>query len=182
MHKKISRLWLYDIYTEQDERWFDNIHTKEVIEKKRDIALSALRKALSEVKSKTWGDLQKLTMRHPLSVVPILSRWLDLEFLPIRRGGTPGTLNSSFYFKDKEGFKSIVGPSWRFVIDFSDPDGAQMVLPAGNSGNPRSPHYKDFLPLWKNGARWNVPIHYDKVKERAVSVLELAPTGGTRIR
>jgi penicillin amidase len=175
LYKKISRLWLYNIYTGADERWFDDINTINIIETKKLIAISALKKALYEVNSRSWGDMQKLTMRHPLSVVPILSSWLDLEFLPIRRGGTPGTLNSSFYFKDKDGFKSIVGPSWRFVIDFSDPNGATMVLPVGNSGNPRSAHYKDFLPLWKNGERWNVPIDREKVYQKSVSLLKLLP-------
>ncbi len=172
LYKRITRSWLFEIYEGSDERWFDNVKTKNIIESKEDIALASLKSAIGEVNGRTWGEMQKLTMRHPLSVVPIISGLLDLEFKPFARGGTPGTLNASFFFKDKKGFKSIVGPSWRFVIDFSDPDAATMALPAGNSGNPMSRHFSDFLPLWKNGARWNVPIAYDKVLQKSVSLLK----------
>jgi len=137
---------------------------------------SALQKAVQTGQGKTWGQLQSLTMKHPLSVVPLLSGLLDLQNGPFPWGGTPGTLNASFYFPDEEReghFNSVIGPSWRPVIDFSDIDGATMVLPAGNSGNPASPHFMDFFPLWRSGARWNVPFHYEKVKENAVNTLIL---------
>ena len=175
LYKRVTRTWLLEIYNSGEQHWFDNIKTKDVVESREDIALASIKSAVKAVNGQTWGEMQKLTMRHPLSVVPLLSGLLDLEFKPFARGGTPGTLNASFYFKDKKGFKSIVGPSWRFVIDFSDPDGATMVLPAGNSGNPMSAHFKDFLPLWRSGERWNVPISRDKVFPKAVSVLTLEP-------
>ena len=175
LYKRVTRSWLLEIYNSGDERWFDDVNTKDAVESREDIALTSIKNAVKEVNGQTWGEMQKLTMRHPLSVVPVLSGLLDLEFEPFARGGTPGTLNASFFFKDKKGFKSIVGPSWRFVIDFSDPDAATMVLPAGNSGNPLSDHFKDFLPLWKSGERWNVPISYDKVYQKAVSVLKFMP-------
>ena len=175
LYKRITRSWLLEIYNGSDERWFDNVNTKDIKESREDIALATIKSVINEVKGQTWGEMQKLTMRHPLSIVPVLSGLLDLEFEPFARGGTPGTINASFFFKDKNGFKSIVGPSWRFVIDFSNPDAATMVLPAGNSGNPMSEHFKDFLPLWKSGERWNVPISQEKVYQKAISVLKFLP-------
>jgi penicillin amidase len=86
-------------------------------------------------------------------------------------------LNSSFFVRENDTtFTSIVGPSWRLVIDFADVDAATMVLPAGNSGNPVSEHFFDFHEMWKSGERWNVPFSRERVFARAVSTLTLTPS------
>ena len=154
--------------------WFDDITTKEVAETKEQIAARALKEALEIRGTKSWGDFQTLTMRHPLSVVPVVSDLLKLEYGPQPWAGTAGTLNASFYFESKDQpnhFESTVGPSWRFVIDFSDKDAATFVLPAGNSGNPVSPHFMDFFDFWKSGKRWTVPISQKAVYEQATHIL-----------
>jgi len=38
-----------------------------------------------------------------------------------------------------------------------------------------SEHFMDFYEMWKNGQRWNVPFHYDKVQKRATHKLCLKP-------
>ncbi len=156
--------------------WFDDIHTKEIKESKEQIAAQALKEALEIRGDKSWGDFQTLTMRHPLSVVPVVSDLLKLQYGPQPWAGTSGTLNASFYFEDKKHpnhFESTVGPSWRFVIDFADKDAATFVLPAGNSGNPVSPHFMDFFDFWKSGKRWTVPISRKAVYKQAVDILSL---------
>ena len=103
-----------------------------------------------------------------------MNQLLKLKFGPWKWQGTAGTMNASFYKEtDNSHFKSFVGPSWRFVIDFSNIDKATMVLPAGNSGNPYSEHFFDFNEMWQKGDRWQVPITYNEVKKRAVSSLVL---------
>jgi len=115
-------------------------------------------------------------MKHPLAVVPLLGDLLSLEHGSWSWAGTGSTLNASFYTKTSDStFKSIVGPSYRFVIDFSDVDGAVMVLPAGNSGNPVSEHFFDFNRMWTIGEYWNVPISRDAVREQTVSRLIFIP-------
>ncbi len=174
----INREDLLALLEKQESRWYDNCDTPDRIETRHEIIKSAITTAIERFDDRTWGDMQSLTMAHPFSVIPILSQILNLENGPHPWGGTMGTLNASFYFPDpkKEGhFVTTVGPSWRFVIDFADVNSATIVLPAGNSGNPLSPHYMDFYELWKNGQRWNVPIVYSKVKQRTASVLELIP-------
>jgi acyl-homoserine lactone acylase PvdQ len=51
-----------------------------------------------------------------------------------------------------------------------------MVIPAGQSGHPLSPHFFDFYELWEKGEYWTVPFSKEKVKEMSVSVLRLVPT------
>jgi len=167
---KISKTELEHVWHKGPFDWFDNIDTKDTLETKEMIGQKALAEALQIRGTKTWGDFHSLTMHHPLSVVPVVSDLLNLEYGPYPWAGTAGTLNASFYFEDKKNsnhFISAVGPSWRFVIDFSDIDAATFVLPAGNSGNPASPHFIDFYKMWKTGERWNVPVSKEKVHQKS---------------
>jgi penicillin amidase len=91
--------------------------------------------------------------------------------------GTGGTLNAAFAVPSKDGsFRTIVAPSWRFIMDFSDIDKSTMVLPAGESGNPKSDHFFDFFPLWESGKRWTVPFRREKVLAKQVQTLVLTPS------
>jgi len=112
--------------------------------------------------------------------VPILGGLMALNRGTLAWPGTGGTLNASYLIANVDNsFETIVGPSWRFLIDFADVDGALFVLPAGNSGNPMSPHFFDFNQLWQEGKYWNIPISKERVKARAVSTLILNPIDST---
>lgn len=162
-----------------DSGWIDDRTTPEV-EGRYEIARRALGQAVEVVNGQQWGEMQKLQMAHPMAKVPILGSLIDLRFGPWPQGGTSGTLNSSFHEQAGRGqYRSIVGPSWRFIVDFANVDEAVMVLPGGNSGNPLSSHFFDFNGLWRNGEYWNVPISRERVFERAVSVLRLEPEAGS---
>ena len=170
----ISTITLDRIYNSADSAWFDNINTPERIETREELLASAAEAAVGLMGEKTWGEVQTLTMRHPMASVPLVSSILDLEYGPWPWSGTAGTLNASYFRQTSDTtFRSIVGPSWRFVLDFANVDQATMVLPAGNSGNPMSPHFFDFNEMWQKGERWSVPFSEDKVRERAVSTLTL---------
>jgi len=163
------------IYFSGPDSWFDNIHTPE-IETREDIALKSIKETVQYTQGKRWGDILKLTMAHPLSIVPVISDVLHLSFGPVPWHGSEGTLNVALSEEDKthpEQLNVLVGASWRFVIDFSNPDAATMVIPAGNSGHPLSPHFMDFFDMWKTGQRWNVPISKKKVYARALNTLVL---------
>jgi penicillin amidase len=125
---------------------------------------------------KTWQDFNSLTMRHPMATVPVLGGLLALNRGNLPWPGTAGTLNASYLIaNDDYSFETIVGPSWRFLIDFANIDGALFVLPAGNSGNPMSPHFFDFNQMWLEGKYWNIPISKDRVLAKAVNTLVLNP-------
>lgn len=46
---------------------------------------------------------------------------------------------------------STAGPSWRMVVSLKPPVQGYGVYPGGQSGNPGSFHYMDFLPAWEQG-------------------------------
>ncbi len=159
----------------EDSPWYDDTRTAKKIETRLDIIQLAMQDALKISEGKNWGEIQSLTIAHPLAQIPILSGLLGLEKGPFPRGGSAGTLNSSFnYIKDNK-FKCIVGPSWRFIIDFADVDGATIVLPAGQSGHPLSSHFFDFYSLWTKGERWNVPFSKNTVYDQKISLVRLKP-------
>ncbi|MEN3040784.1 MAG: penicillin acylase family protein [Bacteroidia bacterium] len=43
------------------------------------------------------------------------------------------------------------GPSWRMVVSLKPPVQGYGIYPGGQSGNPGSHHYMDFLPDWEKG-------------------------------
>ena len=47
-------------------------------------------------------------------------------------------------------YAAVHGAGFRAVYDLSDPNKSRFVHAPGQSGNPLSPHYGDFLPAWRD--------------------------------
>jgi penicillin amidase len=60
------------------------------------------------------------------------------------------TPNAGGYSFNK-GFNQTSGASMRRIVDFSNMNRTQMILPTGQSGLPRSKHYNDQAPLYHSG-------------------------------
>jgi penicillin G amidase len=172
-HRKMDNIWMLELMDKDSSDWFDDISTEDQTETRAQIIKKSLKETLETADGKKWGDLQTFTMQHPFSIVPVLGSLLNLKHGPWAWPGTEGTLNSSFASYRAGKFKVTVGPSWRFIIDFANPDAVQMVLPAGNSGNPMSPYFLDFLEDWKTGAYWQVALSRDAVYAGKSSLLVL---------
>lgn len=167
---------LFELYSQKNNIWFDDILTLDKVETRDDIALKSMRQAIHDVGEKEWSDLQYLTMSHPMGEVPVISTLLGLKKGPFIREGNPGTLNVSTANPTEDGmFQTIGGASWRFVIDFAEIDKAVMVIPAGQSGHPLDEHFFDFHDLWSSGKYWTVPFTRPAVDKKMVSMLELIP-------
>ncbi|HEU4763169.1 MAG TPA: penicillin acylase family protein [Gemmatimonadales bacterium] len=152
-------------------------HRTPAVETPADISARALTVALREAAGRPLGKVQTLTIRHPLAVSRLLDRWLHLTRGPYPWPGDPSTLDASFrvYDSTTATFRTIVGPSMRFILDWAHPDAFSLTLPLGESGNPLSPHFDDFFALHRAGGAWTVPFTRDSVYARAVSVLRLVP-------
>ena len=117
----------------------------------------AMREAKTIAAGRTWGEACTLLVKHPLARVKILDRWLHLNRGPFPGAGDPGSLNANFYsYHERVALVPHgIGPSMRFVLDWSDVDAFTLTGALGQSGNPFSPHYDDFL----DGDAWrNVPF------------------------
>lgn len=177
-YKRVKDFWLLAALDNDTLIWYDDITTPDIKESGKEIINKTLKESLEITRGKTWGDLQSFKMEHPFAVVPVLKDLLHLSYGPWEWGGTLGTPNQSYSTYNENHFDVIIGCSWRFIIDFANPDAIKMVLPAGNSGNPMSPHFDDFLDMWRSGKYWTVPLSKEKVYHSANSLLKLKKQEG----
>lgn len=98
-----------------------------------------------------WGDSHRAHFRHPVfRNVPVVAGWLDAD-LPT--DGDFFTVNRGTPLPPRDGvaLSHVHGPGLRFVQDFGDSAGPLFTLAGGQSGNPLSPHYADWLTDWRDG-------------------------------
>ncbi|MDF1584880.1 penicillin acylase family protein [Marinimicrococcus flavescens] len=118
----------------------------------------------------SWGRLHHGYFEHPLGA---LGGGEGLDTGPLPLGGSSSTpMHASYRGTD---FRAIVGASFRMVVDVGDWDRSLCVNAPGQSGDPRSPHYRDLAPLWAEGGY--VPMLYsrERVEEAAVRRILLEP-------
>jgi penicillin amidase len=171
----VRRVFFEAVLARPESPWYDDVRTPQV-ETREDMLERAMKEAYAEVGGRQWGKLAHVTLEHPMARVPVVGWLLRLRRGPYEWGGSPGTINASIYARDPAGgFVQRVGPAFRQIVDFTDVDGALMALTAGESGNPISPHFFDFWPVWRTGTYWKVPLTRARVRDRLSSTLVLRP-------
>jgi penicillin G amidase len=95
-----------------------------------------------------WGDVHRLTLRHPFSSAPLLGAAFTRG--PDAMPGGPYTVQAGQYLHDRPA-SMVVGASFRQVVDLADPEGARMIGFGGQSGHVGSRHYDDLTPIWRRG-------------------------------
>jgi penicillin amidase len=103
-------------------------------------------------------------VRHPLSALvdPSLRALLDAGPLP--RGGYSATVNAT-----GSADLQTHGATFRLVADPSDWDASLGTNAPGQSGDPRSPHYRDLFAGWAAGRYFRVPFTARAVERAAES-------------
>jgi penicillin amidase len=115
-----------------------------------------------DLSQRTWGEFNTLRAQHPLSrAVPALGRFLDM---PARR--LPG--DADMPRVQGPGF----GASERLVVSPGREAQGIFHMPGGQSGHPRSPHYRDGFDAWAEGE----PTPF--LPGPAVDTLTLVPAPG----
>lgn len=133
---------------EPDLSWWDHARTP-VKESATDIVTWALQQAVARLEALesntrlTWGQYRKTTIRH-------LARIEAFSVPDLELGGHSSALNAMTATK---------GPSWRMVVELGPVVKAYGIYPGGQSGNPGSPYYRDFLPLWQKGEYRSLRIY-----------------------
>jgi len=107
-----------------------------------------------------WGHLHPLEIYHPFGRSGLLRRLLSIG--PIEQSGTLDTVRAMGYRH---------GPAMRFVADLSDFDQSLMEIPAGESGQYASPHYRDQFESWFGGR--GIPAPFSPAAEERVRVHRL---------
>ncbi|MEO8399209.1 MAG: penicillin acylase family protein, partial [Ignavibacteriaceae bacterium] len=155
------------VLNDSTNSWFDNVSTKkietenEIIRKSLADALTDLEKQFgADVKDWQWGRLHKVIFKHAFAgASSLLDNYINIG--PYDIGGDGTTLfNTEYPFYDgikeyprfnHEEFENNLGPSMRYIFDFSKPNSFLMILPTGQSGNVMSDHYKDMTEMWLYG-------------------------------
>jgi penicillin amidase len=115
-------------------------------------ALGALRQQYgTDMKAWRWGAAHPVRDDHPVfSRIPLLRDWADLA-QPADGGNDTINRGAMRIANALEPFADIHGPGYRAVYDLADPTASMFVIATGQSGNPLSPHYRDFLARWRDG-------------------------------
>lgn len=109
-------------------------------------------------------------IRHPLSTAVDEKTRELLEVGPLPRGGygsTPGMTSNA----DNQSS----GASFRMVVDVSDWDATWLTNTPGQSGDPRSPFYKNLFERWANDQHVRAYFSRDKVEKAAYQKTVLKP-------
>jgi penicillin amidase len=101
----------------------------------------------------SWANYKKTSIQH---LVPQFS---SFSVKNIYTGGGRGMLNAT---------SERSGASWRMVVEMGDEISAFGVYPGGQSGNPGSKFYSNFIPIWANGEYLNFNL---RTKDESEAVL-----------
>jgi penicillin amidase len=91
---------------------------------------------------------------------------------PLQLGGSGSTPMATSYRASD--YHVIAGASVRMVIDVGNWDASRAINAPGQSGDPRSPHYRDLAPLWAQGQY--VPLCYSREAVDTAAALRIALT------
>lgn len=158
---------LLQILEKPESILYDDVRTVKR-ETKDEIVRKSLSDALSYLEEKVgkdltewqWGRLHKVTFKHSFSGnFSLLDKFINIG--PYEIGGDGTTVNNTEYpfaesiekyamFRHDE-FDNVLGPSMRYIYDFSKPDEYYLILTTGQSGNVMSNNYNDQTPYWLDG-------------------------------
>ena len=117
----------------------------------------------------SWGKLHGVSWHHPLDRN---TQWAGI--LDPSGAARPGDGNTVDATGGKD-YAQTHGASYREIFDLADWDHSVAIDVPGESGQPKSPHYANLLPLWAKGEYF--PLLYTRwaVEKQAPERLELRP-------
>jgi penicillin amidase len=105
-----------------------------------------------------WGRLHHAFFEHALSFRGDAIGRFAPDIGPFPHGGSASTpMHTGYRTGD---FRTIMGASVRMVMDVGNWDESVWINAPGQSGDPRSSHYRDLAPMWACGDY--VPMLYSK--------------------
>lgn len=134
---------IYVLKNHGDHPYMDIVATKDKTETAKDLFLLAFQEAVVNLNAHkeaegeyAWGNYKGTYAGHLLQALPAFSRF----DIPI--GGDRNIVNAT---------SENHGPSWRMIVEMSAPPTALGIYPGGQSGNPGSRYYDNFIEDWAAG-------------------------------
>lgn len=163
---------LRDLLKYNSSSWIDDITTINKVENLDFILRSAVIAGINDIENYVgnntnnwkWGRAHQLTHKHKFGDHKILNWIFDLNVGPYESGGSTKTPNAGGYSFNNP-YKQISGASMRRIVDFSNLNNTQIILPTGQSGIPNSPHYRDQADVFHNGGYRTTYFSEDYIKK-----------------
>jgi penicillin amidase len=175
----VHAIFMEAIMRDKDSAWFDDASTP-ARENRDDIVKRSFADALAELSGKSgpdpakwqWGNIHGTWFRHAIGRVP----GLDAIFSrgPVPTPGSRYTVNVAAFDYSKP-YSVVAIPSYRQIIDWSDPDKSLAMHSTGQSGLAFSPHYGDMIPKWLNVEYHAMLFNRADVEAQEQAVLTLKP-------
>lgn len=162
-----SEILLDRLMSEQPKEWLPKEFNSygDLLKACYNDARQALTKIAGADESKwKWGEIYKVRFNHNLAAAPFVG--LQFAIDPLPQNGVPtlgATVNAG----------STV--SMRLIADPSDWDQTQLGITLGESGLPKSPHWKDQLEDWRNVTPRAFPFTKAAVESATKETLVLEP-------
>jgi penicillin amidase len=115
-----------------------------------------------------WGRIHTLALHHGLD-----RNDASFDPPPAGRPGDGDTVNVTA--PRLPSFEQVHGASFREIVDVADWDRSLAINVPGASGDPRSAHYADLLPLWARGEFFPLAYSKEAVSRAAESTTRLVP-------
>jgi penicillin G amidase len=162
--------------SELQSPWCDDTRTPEIESCKTQInkAWHAALEKLSAAYGRNpadwrWGDAHQARFGHAMfDRIPILRA---LASDPIATDGDDTTVNRATPRVDFDSvvFPDVHGAGLRAIFDLGDLDRSRFIIAGGQSGNPLSAHYHDFIERWRDGG-------YVELRGAGADILTLVPS------
>jgi penicillin amidase len=121
--------------------------------------------APNDLRQWRYGYAHPVDLEHPLfGLLPWFKSWTGTG--PQPQSGDTTTVKQ---------VGRTFGPSQRFIIDWSNIDGATENISMGESGDPLSPSYRDQWSYWYNGTTFALPFTDGAVAAATAHTLRLRP-------
>ncbi len=159
--------------------WCDNVETLER-ETCALLAATALRQAVQTLRERygddperwRWGEAHYADHDHLVFADTPLARLFNLR---APTGGDAFTVNAARYAIEGDDAAQTSGPGFRAVYDLADLERSRFIHPTGQSGNPLSRHYRNFLGRWAGVEYLPMVTARERVEDGALGTLRLLP-------
>ena len=166
----------------QRQAWCDNVKTESVetcekiLAQSLDIAVAVLiERHGAKLDDWRWGEAHVAHFPHPvLTHVPVFHIIANLN---VPTGGGNYTLNRGGMRlgAERNHFRHVHGPGYRAIYNLKNPRESRFMIATGQSGNPLSLKYRNFLEPWAAGQYIPLGIPLATLREQAASTQHLIP-------
>ena len=124
-------------------------------------ALAASKTYGSDPSQWVWGKTFTARFPHQLAAAPLIGAQFATPIVPISGSGYTPNVGSAV--------------SMRLIASPGNWDATRHVIPLGESGDPKSPHFKDQFDAWASGTPMIFPFSKPAVEKAAVEVMVMSP-------